>query len=368
MTRSVIVHLAPFLQGGAGRAISTLACAQQRAGHHVIVATSKTAEPGFENYREYLEAVRRAGCALIEVDSLFKRDRDVNAVAARAVLAALDGRSPSVIHAHAAIPARIGQQLGAPVLQTMHGWSRRKSAAHTAEDLSIMRELPLVVFPSRASLQEVQSLGGESRRAAIVPNGIAAAAPAAPLPALLADVAGRRKDGTKVLLSIGSLTAQKNHRAIIAALPQIVRGHDIVAVLVGEGPELDSLAAQARALGVADRVRLVGYLPEAASVLAIADVLIQPSLAESLGVAVIEAFRAGVPVAVNRIPALIELVGNDERGWTFDASAPGTLVIAVERMLASRDEGRTQRARRYFEEGFTDDRMIAAYCALYSSL
>ena len=54
MSRRLIVHLAPFLQGGAGRAISSLATRPARAGDRVIVATSLTAEPGFENYAEYL--------------------------------------------------------------------------------------------------------------------------------------------------------------------------------------------------------------------------------------------------------------------------------------------------------------------------
>jgi glycosyltransferase involved in cell wall biosynthesis len=368
---SVLVHLAPFLQGGAGRAVATLACAQQRSGNDVIVATSKTGEPGFENYGEYVDTIRASGCRLIEVDSLFKRDRDLNEAALSAVIATLGAARPAVVHAHAAIPARIGQGLGGPVLQTMHGWSRHKSAAHTAEDLAIMSAVDLVVFPSKAAHRQLQDIGGRFRRTAIVPNGISATPPAAPLPGMLSDLPARRSAGTKVLLSIGSLTTQKNHRVIIDAMPALADEHDVLAVLIGEGPELEPLRERASTLGVADRVRFCGYMHEASSALSIADLLIQPSLAESFGVAVVEAFRAGVPVAASTIPPLIELVSDTDCGWTFRPDSPEALADVVREVLAvPRDqrEERIDRARRLFADRYTDDRMIGAYESLYTSL
>lgn len=368
---SVLVHLAPFLQGGAGRVVATLACAQQRAGHDVIVATSLTAEPGFENYAEYLDAIRAAGCELIEVDSLFKRDRALNDAALQAIKKTLGSRIPTMSHAHAALPARIGQSLGTPALQTMHGWSRNKSSAHSDEDLAIMSGLELVVFPSAAAQRQLEEIGGRFRRAAIVPNGIDAVAPASPLPRTLADLPERRTAGMKVLLSIGSLTAQKNHQLIIEALPAIAEAHEVIAVLVGEGPELPSLRERASALGVAERVRFCGYLQDAAATLSVADLLIQPSLAESFGVAIIEAFRAGVPVAASAIPPLMELVADNNCGWTFSEDSPEELAAVVRHILGlphGERLARTERAHQVFLERFTDDRMIASYDALYATL
>jgi glycosyltransferase involved in cell wall biosynthesis len=367
----LIAHLAPFLQGGAGRAVATLACAQQRAGHDVLVATSRSAEPGFENYDEYLDAIRGAGCRLIEVDSLFKRHRALNESALAAIIAALGPVRPSIVHGHAAIPARIGLGLGGPVLQTMHGWSRHKSAAHTEEDLAIMSGLDLVVFPSKAAKQQLEAIGGRFRRTSIVPNGISATAPVSPLPAMLSDVPALRTGGTKVLLSIGSLTPQKNHRLIVDALPAITSRHSVLVVMIGEGPELERLREHADSLGVGDRVRFCGYMHEAASALSMADILIQPSLAESFGVAVVEAFRAGVPVAASTIPPLMELVSDTGCGWTFREDSPELLAAAVSEVLTLPDEERrehTDRARRLFVDRYTDDRMIAAYGALYGSL
>src|SRR5688572_30966960 len=69
-----ILHLTTFLQGGAGRAIADLACAQQAAGHRVTVVTSDTAHGEFGNYREYLDRLRAADVALHLCDSLFSRE------------------------------------------------------------------------------------------------------------------------------------------------------------------------------------------------------------------------------------------------------------------------------------------------------
>jgi glycosyltransferase involved in cell wall biosynthesis len=118
-------------------------------------------------------------------------------------------------------------------------------------------------------------------------------------------------------------------------------------------------------------VRFCGYVEDAASVLAIADLLIQPSLAESFGVAVVEAFRAGVPVAASRIPPLMELVADTNSGWMFREDSPqdlATTVTAVLDLPAEQRRERTDRARRLFLDRYTDDRMIAGYEALYSSL
>ena len=368
MSRRLIVHLAPFLQGGAGRAIASLAIAQHRSGDRVIVATSLTGEPGFENYSEYLTDIANAGAELICVDSLFKRDPRLNAVALDAVTAAIGGDRPSIVHAHAAVPAGIGLNLNAPVIETMHGWGRNKTAEQAAQDLSILARVAVVVFPSGPARQEVTAAGGRFRRTEIVPYGIPKATP---IREALVDLQTLRETGKRIIVTIGSLTAQKNHAVVIDALPAIARQHDVVAVMIGEGPELPSLRKRAASLGIAERVQFRGYMEQAHAALNAADLLVQPSLTESFGLAVIEAYRAGVPVVASRIPALSEIVGDANCGWMFDPASPSGLADAVGAVLAVSSDERTvmvERARRYFNDNFTIDRMIDRYDAVYSSV
>ena len=86
MSASTIVHITTFLQGGAGRTVTDLACAQRARGHRVVVAASATAEPGFESYSEYLATLAAAGIEVVLADSSFKRDLALNDAMASAVL------------------------------------------------------------------------------------------------------------------------------------------------------------------------------------------------------------------------------------------------------------------------------------------
>lgn len=370
MRTGPIVHLTTFLHGGAGRAVTLLACAQRRAGHDVVVVTSRTPAPGYDNYPEYLDTIAAAGARLVQVDSLFKRDDGLNRAALDTARAVLE-RRPHLIHAHAAVPARIGVSLASracPVVQTMHGWSLHKTPDQVRQDLDIMREVDLVVFPSAAAAAQLRAAGGSFRTTAVVPCGIPVEAPRAALPAGLEHLQRRRTQGARVLVTIGSLTRQKNHAVVIDALPRLAERHDVMALLVGEGPELPELRARAVDLGVSDRVHFAGYIAEASNVLAVADVLVQPSLTESFGIAVAEAFRAGIPVVANDIPALAELLAGGACGWMFDGNDADDLFQTLDRGLrapAADVAVMTARARQRFENHFTERRMIDGYARAY---
>ena len=73
-----ILHLATFLQGGAGRAVVDLASAQRRRGHQVTVIASRTGVPGYGHYDDFIARLAHAGVAVWLVDSLFHRDMAQN--------------------------------------------------------------------------------------------------------------------------------------------------------------------------------------------------------------------------------------------------------------------------------------------------
>ena len=52
-----VLHITTFLQGGAGRVITSLARAQKRSGHDVRVVADAGGEPGYESYAEYIDAL-----------------------------------------------------------------------------------------------------------------------------------------------------------------------------------------------------------------------------------------------------------------------------------------------------------------------
>lgn len=110
-----------------------------------------------------------------------------------------------------------------------------------------------------------------------------------------------------LLVSSGRLVAQKNHAVAVAALALLPAAHLAIA---GDGPLRESLVRQAAALGVSERLHLLGDLDPAllAGLLAEGDIYVFPSDWESFGLAVVEAAMLGLPVVASDLPVLREVL------------------------------------------------------------
>ncbi|MDQ3102329.1 MAG: glycosyltransferase, partial [Actinomycetota bacterium] len=111
--------------------------------------------------------------------------------------------------------------------------------------------------------------------------------------------------GSVRALSIGGLKDYKGHPFLLQALAGAGPELDRVSLdLIGDGPLREELEQLANGLGLRDRVRFHGALPEPAvtSLLADADMFVLPSVittsgnTEGLPVVLMEALAAGVPV------------------------------------------------------------------------
>src|SRR2546428_13038521 len=102
-----IVHLTTFLQGGAGRAIVDLACAQRAAGHDVLVVTSRTGDGSYGNYPHYLGRLGAEAVPLLVEDSLFTRDLRLNLNVLRSLPRLRMPDTVAIVHAHGAPPPRV---------------------------------------------------------------------------------------------------------------------------------------------------------------------------------------------------------------------------------------------------------------------
>lgn len=89
-----------------------------------------------------------------------------------------------------------------------------------------------------------------------------------------------------VLLSVGEVNVNKNHKVIIEALPDFPNAWF---VLCGRGPLIDEHKKLAERLGVADHVIMTGYRTDVVDFYSMADIFVFPSLREGLPVALMEA-------------------------------------------------------------------------------
>ena len=110
-----------------------------------------------------------------------------------------------------------------------------------------------------------------------------------------------------LVVSTGALIERKGHDIVIEAIAALPNVHLLIA---GEGAYRDALEARIAALGLADRVRLLGAVPhgEMAALLAAADVMALASENEGLANAWVEALACGVPVVIPDVGGAPEVV------------------------------------------------------------
>ncbi len=365
-----ILHLTTFLQGGAGRAITELALAQQAAGYDVRVAVDSGGEPGYQNYKEYLERLAAAGVPVAMLTSTFKRDlaRNIDAVAQLRSLVDVNGLD--LVHAHAAIPTMVACLAASPsprpiaIVQSMHGWGMSKSAEHSACDATLMNLVDKVVVPSQALAGKMRTLGVDCERLAVVPYGLPEDS-VATIPEtdarLLTDL---RKRWSILLACIGTIGERKNQRLVVDALAQVRR---IVAgcVFVGDG-DAAGLSAYARSKGVSDRTVVLGYRPHAGRYLRRTDACVLASRSEGQPLAILEAFRDEVPVIAAGTEELSELVEHGSAGVLFEPDDAASLAGAIQEAARGRAREWAARARTRFEAVHTLDRMVGGYARIYA--
>lgn len=135
-----------------------------------------------------------------------------------------------------------------------------------------------------------------------------------------------------VLLTVGTLNANKGQRLVIDALAQLP---GVTYLIAGTGPERSTLSAQAEAAGVADRVRFLDAVPHAdmAALYSAADIMVLPSQNEGLANAWVEAMACGTPIITADIAPALEVIDHPDNG-RIAAREPSAIAAAVRDLLA----------------------------------
>ena len=115
-----------------------------------------------------------------------------------------------------------------------------------------------------------------------------------------------------VVISIGELNDNKNHRVIIEALADVP---DAKYVIVGKGNLEEQLRKLAVEHGVSNRVILTGFRTDVRDLLWMSDCFAFPSKREGLGIAALEGMSAGLPVIGHGIGGIRNFVIDGETGW-----------------------------------------------------
>jgi hypothetical protein len=168
--------------------------------------------------------------------------------------------------------------------------------------------------------------------------------------------------GITCLTVFGNIRPAKGQWDAVAALAELSRrGLGAQLVLVGNADRgADELREHARSLGVEDRLRVVGMVPDQHPWMAESDIVLVPSHEETFSLVCLEAQLYAKPLVATRVGGIVEFVHDGVNGLTVPPGDPDALASAVESLirepsLARRlgEEGRRQALLRFTSEGFS---------------
>ncbi len=173
------------------------------------------------------------------------------------------------------------------------------------------------------------------------------------------------QDHTMVMVSVARLSAEKDPLMAVEALNRA--GGDVVLVFVGDGDLAQDLRARAAALGLADRVLLLGTRHDVPRLLAGADVFVNSSLSEGVSLSILEGMSTGLAVAATDVGGTGEIVEHGVSGLLSAAADPESLGanlrgLALDRQLRL-EMGSAGRQR--VIDNFSLQSMAAQYAQLY---
>jgi glycosyltransferase involved in cell wall biosynthesis len=159
------------------------------------------------------------------------------------------------------------------------------------------------------------------------------------------------------ILVLGRLKEYKRVDLVIDAVAVLTgEGLDVQLEIVGDGERLEALRAQARSLGIEDRVHFLGFVAEERKLEALrrAWVHVLTSPKEGWGISNLEAAACATPSVASDSPGLRESVVDGETGILVPHGEVGPLAEALGRLLRDRElHARLARGARSFAEKFS---------------
>ncbi|MDP6344105.1 MAG: glycosyltransferase [Alphaproteobacteria bacterium] len=204
--------------------------------------------------------------------------------------------------------------------------------------------------------------GWPAERAHYLPNFVAADQVA---PTSRAELS--TPDDATVVLALGRLHANKAFDVLIEAMRGLPNAY---LWLAGEGPLAEQLKSRAVHLGVAPRIRFLGWRTAPASLYAAADVVVCPSRIEPLGNVVLEAWARRRPVVAAAAAGPTELIRDGVDGLLVPIDDANALARAVDRVLSNRAAAATLAGNGHdrFLAEFTEDKVVARYLRFFDEV
>ena len=257
---------------------------------------------------------------------------------------------------------------GIPVrlVSTIHGWSADEGYLirfYEAVSRAFLKRFDCIYPLSPALLETLQQRGFDPVRLRLVLNSV--------------DLSGqafnfnpRTSTDPFSVLFVGRIYRPKGVFDLVQAFSLARFPVTAHLNIVGDGEDREELETFIAALGIGDKVTLVGTSPAVSAYLSDSHALVLPSYAEGIPRVVMEAFAAGTPVVGTDIPGIRQLVEDTVTGLLAPVADTARLAQAMENVCNHPDQARlmAENARLLVEKSFSAERMAQDFETEYRRL
>jgi glycosyltransferase involved in cell wall biosynthesis len=255
-------------------------------------------------------------------------------------------RGFDVVNTHFAVPSGplgdwLSRRLGVPNVLSVHGGDlydpSKASSPHRYRILrrviaGLLQRADAVVAQSRDTSRNVEQIYGVRRKVELIPLGIDRPP---------RDVVGSRTEFTLpesafVLVTTGRIVPRKATSQLIQLLAA-PGASQVFLLVVGDGPDAEGVQRLAGELGIAERVRMLGYVSEEKKyrALAVADAFVSTSQHEGFGLVFLEAMALGLPIVCYDRGGQTDFLSTPSTGHVVPLNDLAALTAAVLDLQAS---------------------------------
>jgi len=157
----------------------------------------------------------------------------------------------------------------------------------------------------------------------------------------------------RLIGALGRLVPVKGHTYLLQAFATLKDKYpNSQLAIIGAGREESRLAAEIERLGLAGRAHLLGFKENALQYVRAFDIWTMPSLAEGLGLALLEGMSGHLPVIASDVPAMLPLI-QGAGGRAITPKDVPSLVAALDDYLGLSDDdlkAKGEQAYRYLQQ------------------
>ncbi|MCB0634702.1 MAG: glycosyltransferase family 4 protein [Saprospiraceae bacterium] len=289
--------------------------------------------------------------------------------------AVLEDFQPDIIHLHFGIHALQfidNFDFAGPIFITFHGYDAtklvKKSAVYRKRLYRLFQQHNIFPLATSASLFEYMAgFGLTSPRSQVMYSGVRMN--------LFQWSNNQRKSEVKVLTQLSSFREKKGHEYLLRAFRELLHKRSSQSLelwLAGGGPLEGAMKELARQLGIADKVKFLGWITqeEAVELLQQTDVFAHPSITtdeedmESTTVVILEAMAMALPVFATRHSGIPEIVEHGVNGLMAEERNIDEYVDCMDALL---DWGPQPQNRAKIAEDFSHEQHLQQLLAAYRS-